>query len=105
YFHASSHPPIPHPSLHDALPIFLTIALTVPSLVIGFVISVPLAFMRASDSRYLSSAILAYTYVVRGTPLLVQLFLIYYGLGQIEDRKSTRLNSSHEWTSHAAFCL
>ncbi|ESX27555.1 MULTISPECIES: ABC transporter permease [unclassified Mesorhizobium] len=63
---------------------FLTIALTVPSLVIGFVISVPLAFMRASDSRYLSSAILAYTYVVRGTPLLVQLFLIYYGLGQID---------------------
>ncbi|UVK43999.1 ABC transporter permease [Mesorhizobium sp. AR07] len=63
---------------------FLTIALTVPSLMIGFVISVPLAFMRASDSRYLSWAILTCTYVFRGTPLLVQLFLIYYGLGQID---------------------
>jgi octopine/nopaline transport system permease protein len=62
----------------------LTAALTVPSLAIGFGISVPLAFVRASDSRYLSWVILTYTYVFRGTPLLVQLFLVYYGLGQID---------------------
>lgn len=63
--------------------VVLTLQLTVLSLVIGFVLSVPLAFMRASPSQWLSWPVLAYTYVFRGTPLLVQLFLIYYGLSQI----------------------
>jgi octopine/nopaline transport system permease protein len=62
----------------------LTLELTVLSLIIGFVVSVPLAFLRASKRKYLSLPVLAYTYVFRGTPLLVQLFLIYYGLSQIE---------------------
>lgn len=62
----------------------LTIELTVLSLVIGFALSVPLAFMRASRKPYFSLPVLAYTYVFRGTPLLVQLFLVYYGLSQIE---------------------
>ncbi len=63
--------------------VVLTLELTILSLLIGFVLSVPLAFMRASRSPWLSWPVLAYTYVFRGTPLLVQLFLIYYGLGQI----------------------
>ncbi|MGO4339895.1 ABC transporter permease [Labrys sp. KB_33_2] len=61
----------------------LTLLLTFVSLLAGFVLSVPLAFMRASSRRWLSLPVLAYTYVLRGTPLLVQLFIVYYGLGQI----------------------
>ncbi|TPI10322.1 ABC transporter permease subunit [Mesorhizobium sp. B4-1-3] len=64
--------------------IALTLTLTVLSLTAGFLLSVPLAFVRAFGRPGFSGAALAYTYVVRGTPMLVQLFLIYYGLGQIE---------------------
>lgn len=62
----------------------LTLTLTVLSLTAGFLLSVPLAFVRAFGRPSLSLAVLAYTYVIRGTPMLVQLFLLYYGLGQIE---------------------
>lgn len=62
----------------------LTIVLTVVSLIAGFAISIPLAFVRAFGRPSHSVCVLAYTYVFRGTPLLVQLFLLYYGLGQIE---------------------
>ncbi|MFD9900260.1 ABC transporter permease [Mesorhizobium sp. NPDC059025] len=62
----------------------LTLTLTVLALAAGFVLSVPLAFMRAFGHPALSLGVLAYTYVFRGTPMLVQLFLVYYGLGQIE---------------------
>lgn len=62
----------------------LTLILTVLSLAAGFLLSVPLAFARAFGRPSLSLAVLAYTYVIRGTPMLVQLFLLYYGLGQIE---------------------
>lgn len=64
--------------------IVLTVALTLPALLIGFCVSVPLAFMRASNNNCVSTPVLAYTYAFRGTPLIVQLFLTYYGLGQIE---------------------
>ncbi|MBB6219616.1 ABC transporter permease [Rhizobium leguminosarum] len=61
----------------------LTLALTFASLAAGFVISVPLAFLRASPNPWAFGPVLAYTYAFRGTPLLVQLFLIYYGIGQL----------------------
>lgn len=63
--------------------VFLTLALALLSLGVGFALSVPLAFLRASRSKALSLPVLTYTYVFRGTPLLVQLFLIYYGLSQL----------------------
>ena len=63
----------------------LTAQLTVTSVAMGLLIAVPLALLRTSPwlpfSRY---TILLYTFVFRGTPLLVQLFLIYYGAGQLE---------------------
>lgn len=62
----------------------LTLTLTILALATGFVISVPLAFVRAFARPAPSRGVLAYTYVFRGTPMLVQLFLVYYGLGQIE---------------------
>ncbi|MBL8329731.1 MAG: ABC transporter permease [Rubrivivax sp.] len=51
-------------------------------LVTGFVLSVPLAIARISSRRVLAWPVWAFTYVVRGTPLLVQIFIIYYGLAQ-----------------------
>jgi arginine/ornithine transport system permease protein len=51
-------------------------------LVTGFVLSVPLAVARVSRKQALAWPVAAYTYVIRGTPLLVQLFIIYYGLAQ-----------------------
>ncbi|WP_064710634.1 ABC transporter permease [Rhizobium bangladeshense] len=63
--------------------IFLTLFLTLLSLIISFILSVPLSLLRASPNKAYSGAVLAYTYVFRGTPLLVQLFLVYYGLSQL----------------------
>ena len=61
-----------------------TISLVVLALVIGGALSVPLAIARASKTRGLNEAIWVYVYIFRGTPLLVQTYLIYYGLGQFE---------------------
>jgi octopine/nopaline transport system permease protein len=62
----------------------LTAQLTGASVAIGLLIAVPLALLRTSPSSLLSHTIFLYTFVFRGTPLLVQLFLIYYGAGQLE---------------------
>lgn len=86
----------------------LTMILTFASLVIGLLVSVPLAFLRASGNRYVSMPVLAYTYVFRGTPLLVQLFIIYYGLGQIDFIRSSFLwyfLRDPFWCSLLAFSL
>ena len=50
----------------------------------AFVLSIPLAMARVSRHAWLSWPVWAFTYVVRGTPLLVQLFMVYFGLAQFE---------------------
>lgn len=50
----------------------------------SFVLSVPLAIARVSPNPWLSKPVFLYTYVLRGTPLLVQLYMIYFGLAQFE---------------------
>jgi octopine/nopaline transport system permease protein len=62
----------------------LTLELVALSLLLGFVVAVGIALMRVSQHRALSAFAYGYTFVFRGTPLLVQIFLIYYGLGQFE---------------------
>jgi arginine/ornithine transport system permease protein len=52
--------------------------------VTGLVLAVPLAVARVSRRRWLAWPVWAFTYVIRGTPLLVQLFIVYYGLAQFE---------------------
>ncbi len=61
---------------------WLTLKLTVVSLAIGFLLAVPIALARLSRNPFVNYPFLAYTFYFRGTPLLVQLFLIYYGSGQ-----------------------
>lgn len=59
-----------------------TVQLTVMGFVIAFFVAIPIALARLSGNRLLSGMAYGYIYVVRGTPLLVQIFIIYYGLGQ-----------------------
>ncbi|MEQ8297471.1 MAG: ABC transporter permease [Nitratireductor sp.] len=58
-----------------------TLSLVGLSLVIGAVLSIPVAIGRMSKNKLISRIAFAYVYVFRGTPLIAQLFLIYYGLG------------------------
>jgi len=51
------------------------------SLLFGALLSVPLAIARASKLKVISAPAYGYVYFFRGTPLLAQTFLIYYGLG------------------------
>ena len=71
------------------------------SLVAGLLIALPLAVLRSLPSPWISRPIWLYTYVFRGTPMLVQLFLIYYGLGQFEWMQQSAL---WPWFSSAWFC-
>ena len=73
----------------DSLPqyasgLWLTAQLTVLSLVAGLILAIPLAVLRISPRRAVSGPVWVFTYFFRGTPMLVQLLLIYYGLGQFE---------------------
>ena len=68
-----------------------TVQLVSISLIIGLISAVPLAVLRSSKNNFISAPIRAYVYFFRGTPLLVQMFLIYYGMGQFETIKSSFL--------------
>lgn len=57
-----------------------TIPLALSSFVIGLVLALVVALMRLSANRFVAWLARAYISVIRGTPLLVQLFVIFYGL-------------------------
>lgn len=57
-----------------------TIPLTVISFVLGLVVALVIALMRLSSMPVVSGLARAYVSLIRGTPLLLQLFIIYYGL-------------------------
>lgn len=59
----------------------VTLLLVVISIVIGAVLSIPVAYARMSRNSVLSALAYAYVYFFRGTPLIAQTFLIYYGVG------------------------
>lgn len=62
----------------------VTLLLLIIACASGFVLSVPLAVARVSPRRWLSGPVWLFTYVLRGTPLLVQMFMVYHGLAQFE---------------------
>jgi arginine/ornithine transport system permease protein len=91
--------------IFENLPLYLsgvwvTLQLLAVSLVLGVLIAIPLGVLRAFGG-IASRLIWAYTYVFRGTPMLVQLFVIYYGLGQFE---AVRESIAWEWLQNAWFC-
>lgn len=60
--------------------VILTLELTVVALAVGLLFGLPAALARVYGGRGLRSIALAYIEIFRGTPLLVQLFIVYYGL-------------------------
>lgn len=67
-------------SLISAIPLTLELAAT--SIALGAVLALAIALSRLSGIIALEWLARTYVFVFRGTPLLVQIFLIYYGLGQ-----------------------
>ena len=79
---------VPQILLDEAWPMFtklvaVTIPLTAVSFAIGLAVAVVVALARISSSRLLSWPARAFISLVRGTPLLVQLFIVFYGLPQV----------------------
>ena len=68
-----------------------TIELLVLASAVGLLLAVPLALARVSRNPLAAITAYAYVYVFRGTPLLVQLFLIYFGLSQFETVRESAL--------------
>ncbi|CAD5108599.1 ABC transporter permease [Zestomonas carbonaria] len=90
----------------DSLPLYfggvlVTIKLLLISLALGLLAAIPLALMRVSRQPLVNFPAWLYTYVIRGTPMLVQLFLIYYGLAQFETVRESVL---WPYLSDATFC-
>ena len=81
--------------------VLVTVKILLISLAFGLSLALPLALMRVSKSPWVNFPSWLYTYVIRGTPMLVQLFLIYYGLAQFEF-----IRDSFMWPyfSSATFC-
>lgn len=71
------------PAYFDGLGV--TLSLVGISIVLGAVLSLPIAFMRMSSSNLLNAIAYSYVYFFRGTPLIAQLFLIYYGVGSFRN--------------------
>ncbi len=62
--------------------IMMTIELTILSVLLGLSLAVPLAMLYLAKNPLLSVPVRTFVFYFRGTPLLVQIFLIYYGSGQ-----------------------
>jgi polar amino acid transport system permease protein len=70
---------------------WLTLELVAVSGLLGLLLAVPLALMRASANPAINAFPYAYIFFFRGTPLLVQIFLIYYGASQFDAVKESFL--------------
>ncbi|WP_375739760.1 ABC transporter permease [Pseudomonas boanensis] len=81
--------------------VLVTLKLLAISLALGLATAVPLALMRVSKQPVVNFPAWLFTYVIRGTPMLVQLFLIYYGLAQFEGVRESVL---WPYLSNATFC-
>ncbi|QLF70750.1 ABC transporter permease [Peteryoungia desertarenae] len=58
-----------------------TLTLTFTSVALGALLSIPVTFARMSKNKVLNAISYSYVYLFRSTPMLLQIFLIYYGLG------------------------
>ena len=86
----------------------ITLKLLSVSLIIGLFIGLFFAILRLNKNILINRFAYGYSYVFRGTPLLVQIFIIYFGLGQIEYLRSTVLwiiLKEPYWCAIIAFAL
>jgi polar amino acid transport system permease protein len=63
-----------------------TMLLVSVSIVIGAILAVPVTYGRMSENRVLSGLAYSYVYFFRGTPLLAQAFMVYYGAGALREQ-------------------
>ncbi len=86
----------------------ITLKLLSSSLIIGLFIGLLFAILRLNKNVFINKFAYVYSYIFRGTPLLVQIFIIYFGLGQIEYLRSTVLwvvLKEPYWCAIIAFAL
>mgnify|MGYP005999081801 CR=1 FL=1 len=86
----------------------ITLKLLSVSLVAGLFIGLLFAMLRLNKNNFINKIAYGYSYLFRGTPLLVQIFIIYFGLGQIEYLRSTFLWTILKepyWCAIIAFAL
>ena len=86
----------------------ITLKLLSVSLIIGLFIGLFFAILRLNKNVFINRFAYGYSYIFRGTPLLVQIFIIYFGLGQIEYLRSTILwviLKEPYWCAIIAFAL
>ena len=86
----------------------ITLKLLSVSLIIGLFIGLFFAILRLNKNIFINKFAYGYSYLFRGTPLLVQIFIIYFGLGQIEYLRTTFLWTILKepyWCAIIAFAL
>ena len=86
----------------------ITLKLLSVSLIIGLFIGLLFAILRLNRNIFINKFAYGYSYLFRGTPLLVQIFIIYFGLGQIEYLRTTFLWTilrEPYWCAIIAFAL
>jgi len=86
----------------------VTLKLLSLSLFFGIFIGLLFAILRLSKNPFINKFAYGYSYLFRGTPLLVQIFIIYFGLGQVEYFRSTFLwvvFKEPYWCAIIAFAL
>ena len=86
----------------------ITLKLLSLSLFFGLFIGLLFAILRLNKNPFINKFAYGYSYVFRGTPLLVQIFIIYFGLGQIEYFRTTFLwviFKEPYWCAIIAFAL
>ena len=86
----------------------ITLKLLSVSLIVGLFIGLLFAILRLNKNIFINRFAYGYSYIFRGTPLLVQIFIIYFGLGQIESLRSSFLwviLKEPYWCAIIAFAL
>lgn len=69
--------------------VWMTLQLLGISIFCGLCIAIPLAIMRSSKNYIVQVPVRFFVYIFRGTPLLVQLYIVYYGFGQFDFIKNS----------------
>ena len=86
----------------------ITLKLLSVSLIVGLFIGLLFSILRINKNIIVNKFAYGYSYLFRGTPLLVQIFIIYFGLGQIEYLRTTFLwviLKEPYWCAIIAFAL
>tara|TARA_Y100000817_G_scaffold300803_1_gene280198 strand:- start:160 stop:837 length:678 start_codon:yes stop_codon:yes gene_type:complete len=86
----------------------ITLKLVSASLLFGIFLGTLFAILRTGKNKFLKAFSYYYSYIFRGTPMLVQLFIIYFGLAQIEYLRSSFLwviLKEPYWCAIIAFAL